>query len=234
MITQSHVDYTKFLMQYALSDDWLDLFNLTITNAKKPDFFSATPNERPFLYTDKELEDTVCTNLEMHKCYSKGNAIYLEEAIRKHLGKDNVKIVYFGDSPKSDVFPPSRYRGWDTVAILEEMEAEEIHFQKHSVCSQNGTNSKRPRLTHLLKEEKIIVASKQWGSFFRHDRDDTLNCDNKSINTFWGSIIREHSRIAIPLLDYLTDLPICHKFKSFTETQLGFYPNPPSTVALQQ
>ena len=43
------------------------------------------------------------------------------------------KIVYFGDSPKSDVFPPSRYRGWDTVAILEEMEAEEIHFQKHSV-----------------------------------------------------------------------------------------------------
>ena len=64
---------------------------------------------------------------------------------------------------------------------------------------------------HLLKEEKIIVASKQWGSFFRHDKNDAnkiSNCQDECVNTFWANVIREHCKIAIPLLDYLTGLAL--------------------------
>lgn len=61
---------------------------------------------------------------------------------------------------------------------------------------------------HLLKEEKIIVASKQWGSFFRHDtRNDSLDLDcQNELNTFWANVIRNHCKIAIPLLDYITGM----------------------------
>eukprot|EP00112_Aurelia_sp_Birch-Aquarium-sp1_P010513 Seg2241.1 transcript_id=Seg2241.1/GoldUCD/mRNA.D3Y31 product="5'-nucleotidase domain-containing protein 1" protein_id=Seg2241.1/GoldUCD/D3Y31 len=234
LITQSHVDYTKFLMKFAIGENWMELFDYVITDAKKPDFFFAQPKDRPFKYTDAKMADSICDNLQRHCCYAQGTAIRLENDFKKLLNnKEDIKVVYFGDSPKSDIYPPHKFRQWHTVAILEEMEAEEVHFQKHSVCSQDGVITKRPRLTHLLKEEKIIVASKQWGSFFRHDKEainGTSNCHEETINTFWGNVIREHCRIAIPLLDYLTDLPITHKFKSFSKTQLGFYPSPPSTV----
>lgn len=34
---------------------------------------------------------------------------------------------------KSDVYPPKKHAGWDTVAVLEELEAEEVHFHKNNL-----------------------------------------------------------------------------------------------------
>ena len=45
-----------------------------------------------FRCLDKELSDAVCENLEMHKCYSQGNAIIFEEAIKNNLGKKDIKV----------------------------------------------------------------------------------------------------------------------------------------------
>jgi len=42
------------------------------------------------------------------------------------------QFCYFGDSMKSDVYPPSHFVKWDTVAVLEELEAEEVHFHKNN------------------------------------------------------------------------------------------------------
>ena len=33
---------------------------------------------------------------------------------------------------KSDVYPPKHFASWDTVAVLEELEAEEVHFHKNN------------------------------------------------------------------------------------------------------
>ncbi|XP_065057438.1 5'-nucleotidase domain-containing protein 1-like isoform X2 [Rhopilema esculentum] len=216
LVTQSYIEYTRFLMEWALGKDWLDLFDLVVTDAKKPDFFFAKPEERPFKIADGENEGTICKSLERHHCYSQGTAISLENTVKRLLNKDNLKIVFFGDSPKSDMYPPFKYRGWDTVGILEEMEAEEVHFQKHSSCYQAEIPAKRQKVTmHLAKEEKIIVASKQWGSFFRDDKqdeNDASNCHEAIVNTFWADVIRSHCKLAIPLLDYITGDPITEEF----------------------
>ena len=53
----------------------------------------------------------------------------------------------------------------------------------------------------MLKEEKLLVASSQWGSFFTHPRDTTTK--QPDINTFWGDLVRRYSKLAIPLLDYI-------------------------------
>lgn len=57
----------------------------------------------------------------------------------------------------------------------------------------------------LLKEEKILVASSRWGSFFTHPRsnEQVNNAKQHPLNTFWGDLIRKYSKIAIPLLDYI-------------------------------
>ena len=60
----------------------------------------------------------------------------------------------------------------------------------------------------LLKEEKLLIASSQWGSFFTHPKNNqngNSNSDGRhEINTFWGDVIKTYSCLAIPLLDYLT------------------------------
>ena len=42
-----------------------------------------------------------------------------------------VQVVYFGDSMKSDVYPPQKFMQWDTVAVLEELEAEEMASEEN-------------------------------------------------------------------------------------------------------
>jgi len=32
-----------------------------------------------------------------------------------------LQVLYFGDSLRSDIFPPRKFAGWDTVYILEEL-----------------------------------------------------------------------------------------------------------------
>lgn len=34
---------------------------------------------------------------------------------------------------KSDVYPPKKHANWDTVAVLEELEAEEVHYHKNNL-----------------------------------------------------------------------------------------------------
>ena len=56
----------------------------------------------------------------------------------------------------------------------------------------------------MLKEEKLIIASNQWGSLFTDDFDNGSESDSHPINTFWGDIVRCYSRLAIPLIDYIS------------------------------
>ena len=49
------------------------------------------------------------------------------------------------------MYPPVKYRGWDTVGILEEMEAEEVHFQKHSVSDLLFIQTERLYLLEISK-----------------------------------------------------------------------------------
>ncbi|EOA97267.1 5'-nucleotidase domain-containing protein 1 [Anas platyrhynchos] len=48
LITSSHSDYCRLLCEYILGNDFEEYFDIVITNALKPGFFSHTPNQRPF------------------------------------------------------------------------------------------------------------------------------------------------------------------------------------------
>ncbi|KAK2502816.1 hypothetical protein MC885_016411, partial [Smutsia gigantea] len=45
LITSSHSDYCRLLCEYTLGNDFEDIFDIVITNALKPGFFSHLPSE---------------------------------------------------------------------------------------------------------------------------------------------------------------------------------------------
>ncbi|NWV66275.1 NT5D1 protein, partial [Malurus elegans] len=48
LITSSHSDYCRLLCEHVLGNDFEEYFDILVTNALKPGFFSHTPNQRPF------------------------------------------------------------------------------------------------------------------------------------------------------------------------------------------
>ncbi|KAM7394974.1 hypothetical protein PAMA_006625 [Pampus argenteus] len=55
LITSSHSDYCRLICEHILGKDFEELFDVIITNALKPGFFSLVPQQRPFrtLGTDR-------------------------------------------------------------------------------------------------------------------------------------------------------------------------------------
>lgn len=133
-----------------------------ITNALKPGFFSHLPSQRPFRTLENDEEQEALPSLDKPGWYSQGNAVHLYELLKKMTGKPEPKVVYFGDSMHSDIFPARHYSNWETVLILEELRGDE------------GARSQRPEESEPLekkgkyegpKAKPLNTSSKKWGSF---------------------------------------------------------------------
>ena len=239
LITHTFANLAEHLMTYAIGVDWKDYFDYIIGYAKKPKFFQEIYKDYPF-YTmndSEEISDKEVKELQPHVFYLCGSSRRLEKEIQRYLCRNTPpKFVYFGDSITSDIYSPAFNTQWDTVVILEELEGEEALF---SSCITDECEVMKKKRKTIAKDDKIIIASKQWGSFFC-DRNKTFDDHNSGVekrhrnvaklNTFWGGMVEKYSKLAIPLLDYITDLSLDHKFVSFDDGQLGFYPYPPRSL----
>lgn len=57
LLTNSHSDYSTFLLDHCYGESWRDVFDLVIVNGKKPDFFSKTgTSAAPFLQLEANHE----------------------------------------------------------------------------------------------------------------------------------------------------------------------------------
>lgn len=132
VITNSDYDYTKLLMDYAINPflenhkDWTELFDITITLARKPSFFT---NEENFLRID--LESGLMSNhfgKIDNGVYQGGSAAKLQ----KDLGFDGDEILYIGDHIYGDVVSIKKTFNWRTALILEPLKDEIESIQKSS------------------------------------------------------------------------------------------------------
>ncbi|XP_041420528.1 5'-nucleotidase domain-containing protein 1 isoform X3 [Xenopus laevis] len=127
LITSSHSDYCLLLCEHILGKNFEELFDIIITNALKPGFFSLIPQQRPFWALENDEEIHMLPSLEKPGWYSQGNWIHLSELLKKITEKSEPKVVYFGDSMRSDIFSAHHYSNWETVLIFEELEGEEVY-----------------------------------------------------------------------------------------------------------
>lgn len=133
-------------------------------------------------------------------------------------GKADPKVLYFGDSQRSDIIPSKVHAGWDTVMVLEEMACETC-FYKNRVDNL--------RIEDCQFGDPSIMP---WGSVLV-DANETKSGDSKNIRkvqTLVHSVVRKYSDVAVPNLQFLLDYPIDHKFQTFDPNNdcslSGFHP----------
>lgn len=250
LLTNSDIDYTNLLMNYAVGEHWPEMFDMVVCAAGKPGFFKSEEPLVKFHELDGEKEVCPVQELQENKMYSKGNHKDLTIFLQKQTNQDKPKVLYFGDSIRSDMYPSVVFGDWNVVTVLEEMESEGMVIcQDQENCLEDGPNSKKARLSvHDLEIESCkeeVLLSNQWGSFFVHadtcqdkvidckaDRDHGLEkkSGRKEMNTFCGNLIQKYSTFVIPRLDFITELPLDYTFEAFSPSKGGFYPGSPKSL----
>ena len=111
-------------MQYVAGPEWTDLFDATMTTAKKPSFYSDSAPFRAIL-KNKRTGDVQESFRPIHAlrrghAYSRGN---LRDLVSM-LDLDKKRVLYFGDHLYADLVEPTKKLGWRTGAIIREIEHE--------------------------------------------------------------------------------------------------------------
>ncbi|XP_067558403.1 5'-nucleotidase domain-containing protein 1 isoform X1 [Pseudorca crassidens] len=228
LITSSHSDYCRLLCEYILGNDFEYLFDIVITNALKPGFFSHLPSQRPFRTLENDEEQEALPSLDKPGWYSQGNAVHLYELLKKMTGKPEPKVVYFGDSMHSDIFPACHYSNWETVLILEELRGDRDGKPEDSEPLEKKGKYEG------LKAKPLNRLSKKWGSFFIDSVSRLENTEDSLIYTWSCKRISTYSTIAIPSIEAIAELPLDYKFTSFSSNNsktAGYYPNPPLVLS---
>ncbi|XP_032229401.1 5'-nucleotidase domain-containing protein 1 [Nematostella vectensis] len=175
LLTNSYIDYAGFLLEYAAGNQWKDLFDVVVCKASKPGFF--VPYDSGMITPFYEIEDgkeiRAVDELHLGGIYSQGNNKTFMQHIRKWIGKANPRVLYFGDSAKSDIYPTFMLARWESAAVLEEMETEGmVTLHPPQGYEENGEpKRKRAKLVDIEIEEgkDEVLLSRQWGSLFTDD-----------------------------------------------------------------
>lgn len=201
LLTGSHRDFADFTSSYALDGQakWEDLFDLIVCFARKPGFFT---DHRPFVKLDGYAEVGPVSGPEELRLdtqfYTQGNTADLMYMLKQKCGLDEPKVLYVGDNLIQDVYTPSAMAKWDTVAVSEELLAEQ----------------RLPESELKIPLDGKLLGESQWGSYFQASGEDS----------FWSDMIKEHSRICIPSLETLAVRPLDEKYTAFGQTSKGKYP----------
>ncbi|XP_019479511.1 PREDICTED: 5'-nucleotidase domain-containing protein 1 [Hipposideros armiger] len=221
LITSSHSDYCRLLCKHILGHAQCGLPNwVPSRNSKVQDCQTVFP--------ENDEEQEALPSLDKPGWYSQGNAVHLYELLKKMTGKPEPKVVYFGDSMHSDIFPARHYSNWETVLILEELRGD-----------RNGKPEDSEPLEKKGKYEgqkakPLNSLSKKWGSFFVDSISGLKNTEDSLVNTWSCKRISTYSTIAIPSIEAIAELPLDYKFTRFSSNNsktVGYYPHPPVVLS---
>ncbi|KAB0394273.1 hypothetical protein E2I00_005682, partial [Balaenoptera physalus] len=216
LITSSHSDYCRLLCEYILGRT--GLMAAVVMEARKGRVGTRQNDE----------EQEALPSLDKPGWYSQGNALHLYELLKKMTGKPEPKVVYFGDSMHSDIFPACHYSNWETVLILEELRGDRDGKPEDSEPLEKKGKYEGPKAKPLNR------LSKKWGSFFIDSVSGLENTEDSLVYTWSCKRISAYSTIAIPSIEAIAELPLDYKFTSFSSNSsktAGYYPNPPLVLS---
>ena len=124
LLTNSLADYTDEVMRFVLDGQlaeypsWRNYFDVVVTGAGKPGFFS---EKRPlWLLGPDGAHAGEATSLERGKLYEGGDLATLERL----LGIDGARVLYVGDHIYGDILRSKKSSLWRTCMVVEELERE--------------------------------------------------------------------------------------------------------------
>ncbi|XP_068694165.1 5'-nucleotidase domain-containing protein 2-like isoform X3 [Montipora foliosa] len=191
LITNSGYKFVKKGMDHMLGQGWRDLFDVIITQARKPSFYHQ-PTLRPFRCVDtRQYRPTwqKVSALCKGQVYMEGNI----EQFMKFTGWYGPNVLYFGDHVYSDLRDPVLHHGWRTGAIIPELEDEirtsnSPEFQ-HSVMWLNSLQDLILRLKALPQSPKVVELKEEW----KQERRDLRWKLKALFNPRFGSVFRTYN-----------------------------------------
>jgi HAD superfamily 5'-nucleotidase-like hydrolase len=194
VITNSDYEYSKLLLDYSINPflkdhkHWSELFNLVVTAASKPKFFT---DKMPLLQIDPatglmrnhhgKIEDGI---------YQGGNAL----SIQKSSGLSGEQILYLGDHIYGDVLQIKKTCNWRTALVIDELITEIAALNKSEAISKE---------INLLMAEKVQLEQKL-DTFFDREIEKGKKPDKEKIQEHFqkiekvdkkiGKLIRAHSQ----------------------------------------
>ncbi|MBY0515541.1 MAG: HAD-IG family 5'-nucleotidase [Bacteriovoracaceae bacterium] len=207
VITNSDYEYSKLLLDYTITpflkknQHWTDLFDLVITSATKPRFFT---DRLSFLSVD--LKTGMLKN--HHGPVTKG--VYqggCAQTLQKDHGLSGEQILYLGDHIYGDILTLKKTCNWRTALVVEELEGEReaLKATKETGVEINALMNRKIDLEHDLDRlhesrdkkksqplfDEIEGIDKKLGKLIREYQ--------KHFNPHWGEVMRagvEPSRFA--------------------------------------
>ena len=214
VITNSDYEYSKLLLDYAINPflkdhkNWGELFNLVVTLANKPKFFT---DKMPLLQVDAKtglmknhhgvIEDGV---------YQGGSA----QIIQKNAGLSGEQILYLGDHIYGDVLSIKKTCNWRTALVIEELinECDALNQTEHITAQINDLMAEKVALEQKIDDlfDKEFERGKRpdkekvQSSFQQVEKVDKkigklIRSHTKFFNPYWGETMRagvEPSRLA--------------------------------------
>ena len=205
IITNSDYNYTRALLDYTINPflkenkDWTELFEVTITLAFKPRYFT---EKIPYLKVnpDTELMENHDKKL-IPGIYQGGYATKLQ----KDMNLDGSEILYLGDHIYGDIVKLKKSCEWRTALVLEELE-KEVHAFKSTKDISVEIDMLMEQKIKLEKDVDELYAKEyeygeevkkedvfaKFNEIEKLDKKIGMNIKNyeSNFNPYWGEVLR--------------------------------------------
>ena len=200
LITGSNIDFADYTASYCLGQSWRDLFDFIVCYAGKPVFYHKGKEFRK-IEGIKELEKTYgFQELCNSSVWSEGSWDKMKALIATKMGVLETNSLYVGDNLIQDVYSPNKFANLDTVAMIEELEAE-YWSHPHRNC----------------------IASHRWGPYLKAKDSDQVTLWGNVIKNHTIFCVRNILDLAqvdfdydlephVPIRPSLPDYPVWLKF----------------------
>jgi HAD superfamily 5'-nucleotidase-like hydrolase len=189
VITNSEFDYTRLLLDYTINPflkehkSWMDLFDVVITAAAKPRFFT---DNLSFLKIDPKsglmsnFHEKVLSGIFQGGCASR---------LQKDLGLSGEQILYLGDHIYGDILSLKKACNWRTALVVEELADELVALKSTYKLNQEISS---------LMNEKISLEYKLEMEYKPKNRSNEVFSQIEKIDKELGKLIKQHQKFYNP------------------------------------
>ncbi|MES2525847.1 MAG: HAD-IG family 5'-nucleotidase [Bdellovibrionota bacterium] len=214
VITNSDYEYSKLLLDYSINPyledhkDWSELFNLVITLANKPKFFT---DKIHLLQVDpksglmKNHHGPIADGVYQGGCAN---------LIQKNSNLSGEQILYLGDHIYGDVLQIKKTCNWRTALVIDELLHETEALVKSNALSEEINQLMAEKVSYEVKLDELFDREIEKGKkpdkekvqahFQKMEKVDKkigklIRAHSQFFNSYWGEVMRsgvEPSRLA--------------------------------------
>jgi 5'-nucleotidase len=156
LLTNSPPGYTETMMSFLFDDampeypSWRHYFDIIITSAGKPRFFTGS---EPFGVVGSAAATLEVSGFERGRAYTGGNIVDFERL----AGTVGDRVLYVGDHIYGDTLRVKKESGWRTAMIIQEMDAEldALHACRDDLTRLDLLETVRDQLHDDLRDRQV-------------------------------------------------------------------------------